>query len=320
MPEATGGLLANPMLLFGVIGVMVFATVLLFFAVGRQFFRTERTAADRIQEMTGRREESHFLESESVQSFTTAMSTLAAPAAEEERNVLRRKLIQAGWRSPNNLEAFSAARALLALIVPIFVFLALRPEKLHWIAATVLIGATVGYYAPGLILGSRVEERQQKLLRPFADALDLLVSSVEAGLGLDAAFKRVAEEMEAAAPELARELQLVNHEVAAGVPRIEALRRLDERTGLEEVSSLVSVLTQAERFGTSIARALRVHSDMVRTRRMLVAEEKAAKVSPKLTVAMILFILPCLILILIGPAVINVIRILLPTLTGGAAA
>lgn len=318
MPEATGGLLGNPTLLFVTVGVMVFATVLLFFAVARQFFRNERTAADRIQEMTGGREEKHFLQSESVQSITSAVSVLAAPAAEEERNVLRRRLVQAGFRGANNLETYSAARALLALVLPIFIYLALRPEKLQWIAATVLIGATLGYYAPGFVLNGRVEERQQKLLRPFADALDLLVSSVEAGLGLDAAFKRVAEEMESAAPELAKELQMVNHEVAAGMPRVDALRRLDERTGLEEVSSLVSVLTQAERFGTSIARALRVHSDMVRTRRMLVAEEKAAKVSPKLTVAMILFIMPCLILILIGPAVINVVRILLPTLTGGA--
>lgn len=316
MPEASGGFLANPALVIGVVGVLVFVTMLLFVGVIRQAFKNERTAVDRIQEMTGTRDDTSFLERESVRSFTAAVSTLAAPAAEEERNVMRRRLVQAGWRSPNNLETFSAARALLAMILPIFVYLALRPEKLQWIAATVLIGATIGYYAPGMIVNGRVEERQQKLLRPFADALDLLVSSVEAGLGLDAAFKRVAEEMESAAPELARELQLVNHEVAAGMPRVDALRRLDERTGLEEVSSLVSVLTQAERFGTSVARALRVHSEMVRTRRMLVAEEKAAKVSPKLTVAMILFIMPCLILILIGPAVINVIRILLPTLTG----
>ncbi len=318
MPEASGSMLTSPMVLVGIVA-LVFLTVMLFFGVLRVAFRNERTAADRIHEMTGGKEEANFLQTEQMQSFTSAVSTLAAPTQEEERNVLRRRLIQAGWRSPNNLETFSAIRVILALFLPIAAFLVFRPEKTGWIGFTVLAGATFGYYVPGLVLSSRVEERQKLLLRPFADSLDLLVSSVEAGLGLDAAFKRVAEEMEAAAPELARELQLVNHEVAAGVPRIEALRRLDERTGLDDVSALVSVLTQAERFGTSIARALRVHSDMVRTKRMLVAEEKAAKVSPKLTVAMILFILPCLILILIGPAIINVVRILLPTMAGTGA-
>ncbi len=313
----TDGLLGSPLIIVAIVA-LVFLTVMLFFAVGRAAFRKERTAADRIQEMTGGRSEANFLQTEQVQNFTNAVSTLAAPKAEEERNIMRRRLTQAGWRSPNNLETFSAVRVILALVLPPLVFVIFRPEQTSGILLSVLVAASVGYYAPTIMLNSRVEERQKTLLKPFADALDLLVSSVEAGLGLDAAFKRVAEEMEAAAPELARELQLVNHEVAAGVPRVEALRRFDERTGLDEVSALVSVLTQAERFGTSVARALRVHADMVRTKRMLAAEEKAAKVSPKLTVAMILFILPCLILILIGPAVINVVRILLPTMSGGA--
>ncbi|RME21405.1 MAG: type II secretion system F family protein [Deltaproteobacteria bacterium] len=313
----TDGLLGSPLILAAIVA-LVFVTVILFFMVGRLALRKERTAVDRIQEMTGGRDDKGFLQTAQVQNFTTAVSTLAAPKAEEDRNVLRRKLIQAGWRSPNNLETFSAVRVILALMLPPVAYIIFRPQNTSLILLIVLVAASAGYYAPVLVLNSRVEERQKQLMKPFADALDLLVSSVEAGLGLDAAFKRVAEEMEAAAPELARELQLVNHEVAAGVPRVDALRHLDERTGLDEVSSLVSVLTQAERFGTSIARALRVHADMVRTKRMLAAEEKAAKVSPKLTVAMILFILPCLILILIGPAVINVVRILLPTMSGGA--
>ena len=146
---------------------------------------------------------------------------------------------------------------------------------------------------------------------------DLLVSCVEAGLGLDAAFRRVSEEMEAASPLLARELQLVTAEVNAGVPRSEALKHLGDRTGLDDVNALVNVLVQAERFGTSVSRALRVHSEHVRVRRMQRAEEKAAQVSPKLTVAMILFILPCLIAVLIGPAAISVIRMVLPILNEG---
>jgi tight adherence protein C len=153
-------------------------------------------------------------------------------------------------------------------------------------------------------------------MNSFPDALDLLVSSVEAGLGLDAAFRRVSKEMESAAPALARELQAVNYEVEAGVPRTTALRHLDERTGLQEVNSLVNVLLQAERFGTSVAEALRIHSDLVRRKRMLAAEESAAKISPKLTLAMILFILPLLFTVLVGPAAINVMNNLLPAMGG----
>jgi tight adherence protein C len=315
VPEEIPSLLTGNGIVLGV-AALVFATTLLLFWVLRQAFKSDRTAATRIQELTGAQEAESFLANEGVQNLASQVSTIAAPTAEDERNILRRKLIQAGWRQPNNLEMFSALRVVLALALPMILALIAQPDKLVTVLLFVLLGASAGYYIPGIVLNSRVQDRQKLLLRPFPDSLDLLVSSVEAGLGLDAAFKRVAEEMENAAPELARELQLVNHEVAAGVPRIDALRHLDTRTGLEEVAALVNVLTQAERFGTSVARALRVHADMVRTRRMLAAEEQAAKVSPKLTVAMILFILPCLIIILIGPAVINVIRILLPAMTG----
>lgn len=315
MPDAAQSL-ANPTVVLFVVGTLVFITVLLFFAVLRNAFRSDRTAADRIQEMTGTVQDDSFLGGEGMQTFASQVSTLAAPSAEDERNILRRKLVQAGWRAHNNLEMFSAARVIAALALPMILALILQPDKLVMVLVVVLLGASAGYYIPGLLVSSRVTKRQKLLLKPFPDSLDLLVSSVEAGLGLDAAFKRVAEEMESAAPELARELQLVNHEVAAGVPRIDALRHLDQRTGLEDVAALVNVLTQAERFGTSVAQALRVHSEMVRTKRMLAAEEQAAKVSPKLTVAMILFILPCLIIILIGPAIINVIRILLPAMSG----
>lgn len=315
MSDLVAGLMESSAAL-GIVGLLAFTTVMLLFGVVRSFSRTERSAADRIQEMTGTGGEESFLENEGVQKVASQVSTLAAPTAEEERNLLRRRLIQAGWRHPQNLELFSAARVILALSLPMILALLFQPTKLVAILFLVLFGAAAGYYVPGIVLTSRVEERQKKLLKPFPDSLDLLVSSVEAGLGLDAAFKRVAEEMESAAPELARELQLVNHEVAAGVPRIEALRHLDQRTGLDDIAALVNVLTQAERFGTSVARALRVHAEMVRVRRMLAAEEQAAKVSPKLTVAMILFILPCLVIILIGPAVINVIRILLPAMGG----
>ena len=136
--------------------------------------------------------------------------------------------------------------------------------------------------------------------------MDFLVSTVEAGLGLDAAFRRVADELESTSPELAREFKMINHEVSAGVARTDALKHLAERTGLEEIHSLVNMLTQAERFGTSIAHSLRIFSDITRQKRMARAEEEAAKISPKLTVVMILFLMPTLMVILLGPAGINI--------------
>ena len=145
-------------------------------------------------------------------------------------------------------------------------------------------------------------------MQSFPDALDLLVSSVESGLGIDAALKRVAREIAPASPQLANELQLVNHEIAGGVPRLEALRRLAARTGVDEIKSLVNMLTQAERFGTSIARSLRVHSRVTRQRRMSKAEEEAAKVGPKITIVMIVFMLPCLMVVLLGPAGVRIIN------------
>ena len=139
---------------------------------------------------------------------------------------------------------------------------------------------------------------------------------MEAGLGIDAAFRKVAEEIAVASPILAVELLGVVHEVAAGLPRSRALRHLYQRTGLDDVASLVNVLIQAERFGTPIANALRGHSRAARVRRMQRAEAAAARLSPYMTLAMIFFILPCLIVILVGPAIVNVRQVLFPTLHG----
>ena len=277
----------------------------------------ERTARDRIVDLTGgNREDASLLANEQVAGAASAIGALGRPSEEEEQNLLRRRLMQAGYRSRTALEVFSGIRSVLALTLAIVMGVVMQGDKLFFTLFFVLLGATIGYYLPGMIVSSQVSSRQRRLMRSFPDALDLLVSSVEAGLGLDAAFRRVAKEIEQAAPELAQELQLVNYEVEAGVPRIEALRHLDTRTGLDEVNALVNVLTQAERFGTSVARALRVHANLVRTKSMLAAEEQAAKVSPKLTVVMILCILPSLFAILLGPAVVNIIRKLLPTLSG----
>jgi tight adherence protein C len=271
----------------------------------------QRTARDRIQELTQtkKKDEQSVLDYRAVRTVTAQVSKLASPdAGTDAGNRLRRRLMQAGFRSRGNVEAFSAVRAGLAFALPIMTLLILPEMNTSQLLMIGLITASIGYYAPGFVVTSRIEGRQKAIMKSFPDALDLLVSSVEAGLGLDAAFRRVADEIEGPAPVLAAELKAVNQEVTAGVSRVEALRHLDQRTGLEDMKQLVNVLAQAERFGTSVARALRVHADLVRTKRQLKAEEKAAQISPKLTVVMILFIMPSLFAILLGPAMVQVFR------------
>jgi len=276
----------------------------------------QRTAGDRLAELTGGAGEAARAQTKKIANFAKQAAKVSSQS-EEEIGALRKRLMQAGFRERNAVEVYSAVRTVGALVGALLAFLLAAKLSLVWMLVCALLGATVGYFGPSLYITNTLQRRQTVLLRAFPDSLDLLVSCVEAGLGLDAAFRRVSDEMETSAPDLAREYQMVTHEVNAGMPRAEALHRLGDRTGLDEIVSLVNVLVQAERFGTSVARSLRVHSDLVRTRRMQRAEEKAAQVSPKMTVAMILFILPCLIVLLIGPAVINVKNIILPTMQGG---
>lgn len=302
-------------LVTGAVFMVVLAVV---FAV-RTLLNPERTARDRVADLTStRRAGPDLLIQPAAQAtgVTGRVGALARPKDEEEANLERRRLMQAGYRSRNNLELYSAIRAALALALPLALWAVLPQVQLVYLAFFLMMGATAGYYIPSLVVSNSLQKRKEELLKPFPDALDLLVSSVEAGLGLDAAFRRVSIEMESAAPLLAQELQSVNNEVAAGVPRLEALRKLDHRTGLDEVNALVNVLMQADRFGTSVAKSLRVHAELVRKKRMLAAEESAARISPKLTVAMILFILPGLIIVLAGPAFINIVRNLIPVMEG----
>jgi tight adherence protein C len=179
-----------------------------------------------------------------------------------------------------------------------------------------LIAAAIGYYLPNAILAHMVERRQRTILESFPDALDLLTVCVEAGLGLDAALLRVATEMEVTSPVLSEELHLVNLELRAGSSKEKALRNLSLRTGVEDVDTLVAMLIQAERFGTSVADSLRVHSDALRTKRRLRAEEAAAKIPIKLLFPLIFCIFPSMMLVLLGPAFIRILRVFFPLVQG----
>jgi tight adherence protein C len=174
--------------------------------------------------------------------------------------------------------------------------------------------ALIGFYLPDLWLRMRIARRKEEILKGFPDALDLLVVCVEAGVGLDAAINRVGEEMKLSDKVLSEEFRLLSLELRAGKLRRDALRNLALRTDLEDVSSFVTLLIQTDKFGTSVAKALRVHSDSMRTKRQQRAEEIAAKLPVKLVFPLILFIFPSLFVAILGPAAIRIFRVLLPTM------
>jgi len=245
-----------------------------------------------------------------------ALVRMAAPSGLAERGALRLHLLQAGFTAPRALERYLTARSLLALLLPVVGALLVRPETLLSSLALILALASVGYFLPAVVVGRLREGRASEMRRALPDMLDMLVGCLEAGLGLDASLRRVTRELAPVAPQLARQLDLVNAELSAGVARSEALQHLADRAGVDEVGSLVHVMTQSERYGTGVADAIRAHAALVRRHRAIEAERKAAEVSPRLTVVMILFVMPAMFVVLVGPALVQVVERLLPTLTG----
>jgi tight adherence protein C len=242
----------------------------------------------------------------------------AAAAPDDARSRLRRQLTWGGLRGPRAPQRFVAAKLGLALagLAAVLAASALRSEPLPMPLALAVWATAGGYFVPNLWLRSRVADRQRALQRALPDALDLLVTCVEAGLGLDAALQRVADETALAFPLLATELRLAFLETKAGIPRIEAMRRLADRTGVTELRSLAATLAQTEMFGTSVGAALRVQAEGIRIRRMQLAEERAAYVAVKMTFPLVLCILPSLFAVLLGPAIVNIAMKLFPLLGG----
>jgi len=258
---------------------------------------------------------------EKVLKVAKPMAKLATPTDEEDVSRLRARFLHAGIRQPSAPVLFFAAKAMLAVALPmLFMFFSraadLKLETPETVGLLLLLAA-IGYYLPNVVLGWLTRRRQRELFEAFPDALDLIIVCVEAGLGLDMAINKTAEEMKIRSPELAEELELMALELRVGSTRERALRNLAMRTGLDEVSTFATMLIQADRFGTSLAESLRVHADMLRTRRQLRAEEAAAKIPLKLLFPLIFFIFPSLLLVLLGPAMIQIYRILLPTMSGG---
>jgi tight adherence protein C len=221
-------------------------------------------------------------------------------------------MIRAGYRSP---EAMMAVRGFKILVPVALVAVAFFTGAYTFNPFLVFgMAAVAGYLLPDMWLTWRVRSRQRLLRRALPDGLDLLVICVEAGLGLDQALLRVAQELNVAHPELSDELQLVNLEMRVGKTRLDAMRELARRTGLDDIKALVSMLIQTERFGTSVAQSLRVHSDDLRIKRRQRAEEMAAKTTVKMVPALVFFIFPALMVVILGPAIIAIMRQLMPNL------
>jgi tight adherence protein C len=225
------------------------------------------------------------------------------PKSPKDMSNLQRTLTRAGFHSSRALLVYSVAEVAL----PILLFFG--TIMLVGFAAGLVPGlvlALVGYYAPSFYVGYKTKERQRAIRNGLPDALDLLTVCVEAGSGLDQAVTKAGEELKLSHPALAEELTMVTTEIRAGKTRLEAFRNLSRRTGVDEVRSLVSMLTQTDRFGTSIAEALRVHADMSRTKRRQLAEERAGKVGVKLVFPLALCLFPALYIVCFGPVVVRI--------------
>ncbi len=235
------------------------------------------------------------------------------PQSELEKNSIRLKLANAGFRSEQAASVYQGIRvvSLVIFLLPaLFFFLLKDGFTLKSIEYTVFLGG-LGFYVPQISLWYLRTTRQKEIFLTLPDALDLLVVCVESGLGLDAALRKVTEEMKAHAKTICEEFQLANLQLQMGRPRREVLHDLGVRTGVDDVRSLAAILIQADRFGSSIAQALRVQSDSMRTRRRQLAEEKAAKTAVQLIFPLVLFIFPAIFVVLVGPAAIQIQKNLL---------
>ena len=236
------------------------------------------------------------------------------PQSPKDVTVMQRRLIRAGVRNENALKYLYAAKLVFGIALPLAtgLFVAGSATDPGNKIASILAAAAVGFFGPNEYVRRMAGRRQHQISLGLPNALDLLVVCVESGLGLDQAIVQVSKELEHAHPEISEEFGLVNLELKAGKRRVEALRNLAERTGVDDLKKLVAVLIQADRFGTGVAQSLRAHSDFMRVQARQNAEEKAAKLGVKLIFPIFFCILPSLFVVTVGPVAVKIVRELLP--------
>ncbi|MGI9101644.1 MAG: type II secretion system F family protein [Terriglobales bacterium] len=292
--------------------VAIFLTfTLAMFAIGAAFLAPSSTVGARLHTLLGRKKaERKRLDFNQIGRVLEPVSGML-PKSEEEVSDTRDLLRQAGYREARHLTMFFSLRLFsvaIAVGLTLVTGLAFRSPLLAFAAAA------LGYILPKFALKRKITARQTRIQLGLPDALDLAIICVEAGLGLDQTLDRVGTELRNSHPDLADEMMLVNLEIRAGRPRAEALRNFATRTGVDDVRAFVAVLIQTERFGTSVATALRVHSDALRTERRQRAEERAAKTTIKMVPVLVMFIFPVMFVVILGPVVIGLIRDVLPAI------
>lgn len=246
---------------------------------------------------------------------------LSMPTDIEDASYLRVRFMNAGLREQYWPQLFFGAKVILTIVFPA-VFLLYgglisgRPVSMPVVFATILLAA-LGYYLPNLVLALKISARKLEIEEALPDAIDLMTVCVEAGLALDAAMRRSCEELNRRSPALADEFGLMLLELQVGSSRVNAMHNLIMRTGVADVTTFVTILLQSEHFGTDVATSLRTLSDMMRETRKQRAEEKAAKIPTKMLFPLIFFIFPAFYVVLLGPAVIGIFKVLLPGMTGG---
>ena len=245
---------------------------------------------------------------------------LSSPTGEGETSPLRLKFLNAGIRHPDASLFYFGLKTLLPLGLAGLAFLSMRIAGANEGLTTLLwlaVAALLGCYLPNIVLRMVIKGRQREIFENFPDAADLMLVCVEAGLGLDAALVKVTEEIRVNSEALAQELHWTNLEMRAGGTREKSLHNLALRTGVEEIGTFATMLTQADRFGTSIGESLRVFSDDLRHKRQVRAEELAAKVPTKMLLPLVICIFPCISMVILTPAIIRMVRIIGPMLSGG---
>ena len=248
-----------------------------------------------------------------IAEMAKSISQPLMPHTELEQSALKVKLANAGFRSESAAAVYSGIRVIL---IPVFLVIALGLAALYGDTPMgkfkiVLVVTVFGFYLPSMALWWLRKKRQQEIFLTLPDALDLLVVCVESGLGLDAAMRKVCDEMKEHARVLCDEIALANFQLQMGRPKREVLHDLGVRTGVDDVKSLAAILIQADRFGSSVAQALRVQSDSMRIKRRQIAEEKAAKTAVQMIFPLVLFIFPGIFVVLVGPAAVAIYQRLL---------
>lgn len=285
--------------------------------IGKKFWADPKQAVDRVTSVDAVLVEKPKHSSLVLHELIAKLGDLI-PASPKDVTIMQRRMLRAGIRNPAALRVLYGSKLVLGVALPAAMYLLVADSaadpsnKIIFVLAS----AAAGFFGPNEFVKIMSGRRQKNIQRGLPNALDLMVVSVESGLGLDQAIMQVAKELEHAYPEIAEEFLMVNLELKAGKRRMDALRNLAERSAVEDLKKLVAVLIQADRFGTGIAQSLRAHSEYMRVQARQIAEEKAAKLGVKLVFPIFFCILPSLFVVTVGPVAVRIVRDLLPMMNG----